>query len=95
MSVCVSCGRNATKENPLTKDHIIPKSKGGTDDKSNIQMLCLECNQIKANQTTFTALYLRRMAEWYVMRHCEDDFDTRHTIIKFVEYMEKQQGGII
>ena len=40
-------------ENPLmmTKDHIIPKSLGGTDEESNIQTVCWVCNQLKGSLT--------------------------------------------
>lgn len=35
----------------MTKDHIIPWSKGGKDDVSNYQTMCEKCNKIKANRT--------------------------------------------
>lgn len=31
----------------LTIDHVIPKSKGGTNDPTNLQTLCHDCNRIK------------------------------------------------
>ncbi len=43
---CACC--RATRQ--LTIDHIIPTSKGGTDDDNNLQILCFACNQIKGNR---------------------------------------------
>jgi len=40
---CASCG----KIKPLTKDHILPLSEGGTDYIENIQPLCRSCNSKK------------------------------------------------
>ena len=40
---CLCCG----KKKPLTVDHVIPVSKGGTSDISNIQPLCGPCNSTK------------------------------------------------
>ena len=31
----------------LSVDHIIPKSRGGTNDRSNLQILCIDCNSEK------------------------------------------------
>ena len=40
---CVGCG----DKEKLTIDHIKPVSKGGTDDVSNLQILCSRCNRVK------------------------------------------------
>lgn len=37
----------------LTIDHIIPRSKGGTDEHSNRTLSCFKCNQKKANKMPF------------------------------------------
>lgn len=46
---CCACGKTSD-EIPLEIDHIIPVSKGGTNDEKNLQVLCYECNQRKFNQ---------------------------------------------
>lgn len=44
---CLCCG----KVKRLTPDHVVPLSKGGSNDISNIQPLCLPCNLRKASKT--------------------------------------------
>lgn len=45
---CCWCGCDAThlrgKSNSATVEHIIPRSKGGTDDMDNLAMACERCN---------------------------------------------------
>ena len=43
---CAGCGVHFIDVN-LTVDHIIPRSKGGNDHKSNLQLLCGNCNSRK------------------------------------------------
>jgi len=43
---CVFCGRRA-KQVQLEVDHIVPFSKGGSNDPSNLQTLCFDCNRGK------------------------------------------------
>ena len=38
------------KEVLMTKDHIIPKSKGGKDELENYQPMCVKCNSFKGNK---------------------------------------------
>lgn len=45
---CAYCGK---KDVPLEIEHIIPKSRGGSDRVSNLTIACHECNQSKNNQT--------------------------------------------
>jgi 5-methylcytosine-specific restriction enzyme A len=43
---CIFCGRNS-KEVTLEVDHIIPFSKGGSNEIYNLQTLCFDCNRGK------------------------------------------------
>lgn len=43
---CIICG----SDEHLSIDHIIPTSKGGTDEDSNLCTMCLRCNRKKANK---------------------------------------------
>lgn len=44
---CLRCGR---KDVPMTADHVLPLSKGGSNDISNIQPLCGPCNSSKRDK---------------------------------------------
>ena len=43
---CNGCKTHFETRN-LTVDHIIPRSRGGTDHISNLQLLCSACNSMK------------------------------------------------
>ncbi len=42
-SACLCCGSTA----PPTMDHVVPLAQGGPHDKSNLQPLCMSCNNLK------------------------------------------------
>ena len=46
---CLRCEKN---EVPLSRDHVIPLCKGGINDISNIQPLCMPCNSKKGLRST-------------------------------------------
>lgn len=50
---CTKC----KKLDYLTIDHIIPLSKGGTNEINNIQYLCIKCNCLKSNNYMLNDLY--------------------------------------
>lgn len=50
---CQYCGRRAAELKPresLTRDHLIPMSRGGTNEWSNVVTACSSCNTRKANR---------------------------------------------
>lgn len=44
---CQVCGERPGIHRYLTIDHIVPKSKGGTNDEANLRVLCNRCNSGK------------------------------------------------
>jgi hypothetical protein len=44
--VCLKCG----SESKLTIDHVVPISKGGSNDFNNLQILCEKCNSLKGSK---------------------------------------------
>ena len=46
---CRGCGHDFPFRN-FTVDHIVPRSRGGTDDLANLQLLCGACNSLKGNR---------------------------------------------
>jgi hypothetical protein len=48
---CCSCGRSARQDGALLEvDHIVPRSRGGSDAMDNLQTLRRKCNQGKSNR---------------------------------------------
>ena len=49
MGYCAGC-RGHFEFRGLEVDHVIPRSRGGTDHRDNLQMLCSHCNRIKGDR---------------------------------------------
>lgn len=64
---CELCGVKAETK-ALEVDHIVPRSKGGSDTEANFQALCYSCNANKGNKddTDF-----RSWSEFFEQRECD------------------------
>lgn len=51
---CWYCGKSVARER-ATLDHIVPRSRGGTDCNANLVMACRRCNRMKGNKLHFPA----------------------------------------
>lgn len=54
--MCAYCGKVATKG--LTRDHILPQSRGGKDEWLNVCACCSDCNKAKLDTVSATAEYV-------------------------------------
>jgi hypothetical protein len=48
--LCAYCG-SSKKDNALTRDHVLPTSRGGKDTWDNVVTACYGCNQYKEDKT--------------------------------------------
>ncbi len=58
--VCWYCGRKVEDPKELTIDHIIPRSKGGTNDMDNIFMVCKGCNSSKRDMDVLEWFFTKK-----------------------------------
>ena len=61
---CSYCGRKQSRSIKLTKDHVVPVSKGGKTVRENIVPSCERCNSSKSDSD---------MEEWYVKQEFYSD----------------------
>ena len=83
---CVTCKAQVRQlgsikrrgELPASVDHIVPISSGGSHNATNLQTMCLPCNELKANKThaEWLELYaaIRRTREYHDWRRRYFDF---------------------
>jgi hypothetical protein len=76
---CAICG---TYQRP-TVDHIVPRSRGGTDDPANLRPLCVWCNSVRNDSDWTDARVLERRLENYMDRHAwRARYQNPHLVIR-------------
>lgn len=53
--MCQECLRNGIYTQGTDVDHIKPKHLGGTDEESNLELLCRECHKVKTQRESQNA----------------------------------------
>lgn len=53
--LCFFCRRPFVEQALRTRDHLVPRSRGGTDDLENLRLACRECNTRKDSKIWVTA----------------------------------------
>lgn len=56
--ICFYCEAVMTRAS-VTKDHLIPRCRGGANDKSNLVAACVACNQAKSDLDAMLFITLR------------------------------------
>lgn len=69
---CSYCGTELTE---LCMDHVVPRSRGGSDAPDNLMPACRECNSSKCAMTLEE--YRNRLAERALQRRIGMEFPTR------------------
>lgn len=89
---CMYCGARGNQV-CLTRDHIIPRSKGGRDTWENVVAACHRCNQHKADRTPEQA-GMQLLAIPFRPNYSEAMFLAQHKVLADqMEYLEKQFSG--
>lgn len=90
--ICGYCSRLIKDNKDITRDHIIPTSRGGLDVWTNVVLSCKKCNNHKANKTPDEAdmellyvPYVPDRNEELLTRNRRILFDQMEFIAKFVK----------
>lgn len=63
---CCRCGKSLNIGDGFTVEHVIPISKGGTNEPRNIVALCDKCNSEKGNNIVLPYLYFKYLKDEYL-----------------------------
>lgn len=87
--ICAYCG---TEHQPheLTRDHVYPRSRGGTNDWVNSVTACKSCNHRKANRTPEEANMLLLYTPYRPCRWEHFILQNRHVIADQMEYLKSK-----
>ncbi len=68
---CVRCNKRGQLQLGviLTIDHIIPRSKGGSNALSNLQTMCRDCNRDKGDKLGYRQRFAAQYDDFYDERH--------------------------
>ena len=89
---CMYCGTQHIHPE-LTRDHVIPRSKGGKDIWENVVAACHRCNHFKADRTPEES-NMQLLAVPFRPNIFESMFLAQHTVLEDqMDYLEKQFSG--
>jgi CRISPR/Cas system Type II protein with McrA/HNH and RuvC-like nuclease domain len=87
--ICAYCGDEFDPYN-LTRDHVQPRSRGGTNDWVNSVTACKSCNHRKANRTPEEASMLLLYTPYRPCRWEHFILQNRHVIADQMEYLKSK-----
>ena len=90
-NVCAYCGDHFPNSNHLSRDHIMPKSKGGTNSWMNVVTACKDCNSKKSDKTLKESR-MELLYAPYVPNHYENMILQHRTIL--ADQMEYLLQGV-
>ena len=86
-NLCAYCGKQFTNFHHLSRDHILPKCKGGKNEWMNVVTACRECNSYKGSKTLKEAK-MELLYVPYVPSHFENMIlQNRNILADQMEYL--------
>ncbi len=93
-ATCCYCGSPFSKRKKRTDEHIIPKSRGGVDNRYNIADACAPCNRLRGNSMPDGLLRRAALARDKIDGHLVNIANHQKLIERYFEKIEKAQAVI-